>query len=61
MDGSAVLVVHLIELVDQAHALVGQHKRASLQRPLAGHWVGTHSGGQTNGARTLTCARVYDV
>lgn len=35
VDGGAVGVGHLIELVDAAHALVRQHQRAALQHHLA--------------------------
>ena len=30
VDGHAILVVHFVELIDEAHALVRQHKRAAL-------------------------------
>ena len=33
VDGDPILVVHLVELVDEADALVGQHQCAALQHP----------------------------
>jgi len=56
VDGHAVLVVHLVELVDEADAAVGQHERAALQRPLARHRVLLHRGRQADRARALACA-----
>lgn len=35
MYGSAVILGHLVELVDAAHSLVRQHQRASFQHHLA--------------------------
>lgn len=43
MDGGAVGVVHLVELVDEAHAPVRQHQRAALQRPLLRDRVLVHA------------------
>lgn len=37
VDRRAVLVVHLVELVDQTHAFIRQHKRAALEGVLARH------------------------
>ena len=54
VNARAILVVHLVELVDDAHALVGEHESARLQRPLARHRVLLHIGGQADRARALT-------
>ena len=43
MYGGAVGVVHLVELVDEAHPAVRQHQRAALQRPLLRHGVLVHA------------------
>ncbi len=40
VDGSAVPLLHLVELIDAAHALVRQHQRAALQHQLLGHLPG---------------------
>ena len=53
MDGHAILVVHLVELVDQAHAPVREHQRAAFQNPLARHRVFVHRRGQTHRGRAL--------
>lgn len=37
MDGSSVVLVHLIELVDAAHSHIGQHQRTCLQTDVLGH------------------------
>lgn len=44
---------HLIELVDETDAAVGQHQSAGLQRPLAADRVSLHVGGQTDGRGAL--------
>ena len=48
MDGHTVLIVHLIELVDQTHATIGEDQRAALEHPLARHRVLVHRCGETN-------------
>jgi len=53
MDRGAVGVVHLVELVNDAAALVGEDERARLQRPLARDRTLLHIGGQTDGAGAL--------
>mmetsp|Transcript_7151 Transcript_7151/g.18603 ORF Transcript_7151/g.18603 Transcript_7151/m.18603 type:complete len:462 (-) Transcript_7151:622-2007(-) len=53
VDRRAVLVVHLVELVDQAHAAVGEHQRATLERPLARHLVAVDRGGEPDGRGAL--------
>mmetsp|Transcript_21527 Transcript_21527/g.59642 ORF Transcript_21527/g.59642 Transcript_21527/m.59642 type:complete len:214 (-) Transcript_21527:1726-2367(-) len=42
MDGHPVLVIHLVELIDEAHPLVCQHQGAALQGPLLGHGIPVH-------------------
>ena len=39
----AVPIIHLVKLVDQAVALVGEHERATLERPLARDRVLAHA------------------
>ena len=53
MDRDAVLVVHLVELVDQAHAPVRQHQGPALQGPLPGDGVPLHRGRQAHRRRAL--------
>mmetsp|Transcript_32058 Transcript_32058/g.83970 ORF Transcript_32058/g.83970 Transcript_32058/m.83970 type:complete len:372 (+) Transcript_32058:804-1919(+) len=53
VDRGAVLVVHLVKLINQADALVGQHERAALERPLSGERVASHRGRQTDGRGAL--------
>ena len=53
MDRDAVLVVHLVELVDQADAPVRQHQGPALQRPLPGDGVLLHGRRQADGRRAL--------
>ena len=48
VDGSAVVVVHFVELIDQADALVRQHHGSCLQLPLLCHGVGLDTGSQTH-------------
>mmetsp|Transcript_31221 Transcript_31221/g.70703 ORF Transcript_31221/g.70703 Transcript_31221/m.70703 type:complete len:434 (+) Transcript_31221:1091-2392(+) len=52
MDRGAVLVVHLVKLVDEADAVVGEHHRAALQAPLAA-LVLRHRSRETHGTRAL--------
>ena len=53
VDRGAVGVVHLVELVDQADALVGEHERAAFERPLARHRLLVHRRRQTDGRGSL--------
>ncbi len=55
VDGGAVLVVHLVELVDEAGALVGEDEGAAFERPFGREGVAAHAGGETDGAGTLAC------
>jgi hypothetical protein len=48
-----VRVVHLVELVDQTDALVRQHQRTRLQRPLLPGDITQKS--ESVGATTLCC------
>lgn len=45
--------VHLVELVDAAYAVVGQHERAGLDAKLAGFVVLHHGSCQTGRTRSL--------
>lgn len=53
MNRRAILIVHLVELIDQADAPVRQHERPALKRPLGGQRVAAHAGGQADGAGAL--------
>ena len=53
VDARAVLVVHLVELVDEADAGVRKYQRAALQHPLARLPVLHHRRGQANSARAF--------
>ena len=48
VDGHAVRLAHLVELVDETHAAVRQHQRAALQRPLARARIAMHRRRQTD-------------
>lgn len=50
----SVRIVHLVELVDQAVAFIGQYKCTTLKRPFARHWVFADRSGQTDSGSTLT-------
>ena len=58
MDRGAIGIVHLVELVDDAAALVGEDESASLQRPLARDGTLLHIGGQTDGAGAFVRIKV---
>ena len=65
VDGGAVGVVHLVELVDEAHAPVRQHQRAALQRPLLRHRVLVHAWicvfvGLVDGAEDEPAEKAFD-
>lgn len=47
VDSDLVLDVHLIEFIDAADAVVGEHQSASLNTELARLWVLLHTGCQT--------------
>jgi hypothetical protein len=53
VDGGAVLVGHLVELVDAADAAVGEDERAALEHPLARHGVLVDGRGEADGGRAL--------
>ncbi len=50
VDGRPVAVVHLVELVDAADAVVGEHQGAALEHHLVGHGVAHHRGGEADAA-----------
>mmetsp|Transcript_47990 Transcript_47990/g.117712 ORF Transcript_47990/g.117712 Transcript_47990/m.117712 type:complete len:337 (-) Transcript_47990:680-1690(-) len=54
VDGRAVLLVHLVELIDQAQAAVRQHHRPTLQCPLPSGVVLLHRGRQSDPGGALT-------
>ncbi|KAJ6443533.1 hypothetical protein O9K51_04712 [Purpureocillium lavendulum] len=67
VNRGAVLVIHLVELVNQAGAAIGQHEGAALERPLARQRVATDASRQTDGTGALargedgTVRRLLDV
>ena len=54
VDGGAVGVVHFVEFVDEARALVCEHEGAAFERPFGGERVAADGGGETNGRGALT-------
>mmetsp|Transcript_56810 Transcript_56810/g.121982 ORF Transcript_56810/g.121982 Transcript_56810/m.121982 type:complete len:681 (-) Transcript_56810:69-2111(-) len=54
MDGCAVLLVHLVKLINQAQPAVSQHHRSAFQGPLTSGVVPLHGSGETNTGRALT-------
>lgn len=50
VDGRPVAVVHLVELVDAADAVVGEHQGAALEHHLVGHGVAHDRGGEADAA-----------
>ena len=56
MDGDTVLVVHLVQLINEADASVSQHQRPTLQRPFPGEWILLDCCCQTHCRCTLACA-----
>jgi hypothetical protein len=48
VDRRPVALVHLVEFVDAADAVVRQHQRAALQDHLPGHRVALHGGGEAD-------------
>ena len=54
MDGRPVRVVHLVELIDEAGALVGEDQRAALERPLSRDGILADARGKTDRGCTLT-------
>lgn len=55
VDGDSVLIIHLVELINEADTLVSQHQRATFQRPLPGHRILLHCCCQTYCAGPLAC------
>ena len=53
VDRRAVLLGHLVELVDEAEPAVGEHERAALERPLARQLVAVHARREPDRRRAL--------
>ena len=53
VDRRPVLLVHLVELVNEADASVGQDERAALERPLPRERVLVHARRESHGRRPL--------
>lgn len=54
MDRRAVAIVHLIEFIDTADTIIGQHQRTTLEDHLVGNRVTHDGGGETNARRPAT-------
>ena len=54
VDGGAVRVIHLIELINAANAVIGQDQSAALDLQLVGLRVAQHTGCQTHAGGTLS-------
>ena len=61
MDTGPVLVIHLVELVDEADTLVGKHKCTTFQSPLACDRVFMNTSRQSDRACTFACSIHYSV
>jgi hypothetical protein len=48
VNGGAVALLHLVELIDAADAAVREHERAALKHKLARRGVALHRGGQAD-------------
>ena len=53
VDGGAVAVAHLVKLVNQADAAVGEHERPALESPLARDRVHVHTRRETDSTGAL--------
>ena len=54
VDGGPVLVVHLVEFVDEAGALVCEDEGTAFEGPFLGQGVAADGGGEADGAGALT-------
>jgi hypothetical protein len=61
VNGNPVLVIHLVELVDEADPFVGQHQSPTLQGPLLRHRILLYGRRQTYGAGALACGQEWKV
>lgn len=55
MDRSTILVVHLVELIDQAQTFVCQDEGTTLESPLTCDGIFVDTCGETDSAGTLAC------
>ena len=53
VNASAILLIHLVKLIDQANTLIRQHQSSALQSPRARDGVLVHSGCETHSRGTL--------
>ena len=53
------LALHLVKLVDAAHAPMGAHERTSLVSELTGGWILDDRGGETRDGHPRTTAAVH--
>jgi len=55
MNRGSVLVIHLIELIDEANTLVSKDKCSSFESPFFRDWVFVDSCSETNSTSSFTC------
>lgn len=67
MNRRSIRIVHLVKLVDKAHAAVGEHQGAALEGPLAGHGITMNRCSETDRRGALASringamARLFDI
>lgn len=54
VNSDLILDVHLVELIDAADTVVGEHQSASFDAELSRLWVFLHTGRQTSSIGSLT-------
>jgi hypothetical protein len=54
VNGGSIAVIHLVKLIDTAHAVVGEHKSTTFEDHLVSDRVTHNSGGQTDTTATAT-------
>ncbi|KAH3664119.1 hypothetical protein OGAPHI_004833 [Ogataea philodendri] len=54
VNSSPVRLLHLVELINTADTIVGQHQGTSFQNHLVGDWVSHHGCSQSDSRRTFT-------
>ena len=54
MDGSSVLVIHLVKLINETNSLVSQNKSSRFKCPLLSDWVSVRSSSKTHCTSSLS-------
>ena len=54
VNGHSILIVHFIELIDEAHSLISKNKGSSFEHPLLSDWILVDTSSETNGTRSLS-------